>query len=508
MKQTCQITGQEFEITEMEQEFMKKMDLPLPLHSPKMREIMRMAFRNERNLFMRTCDATGEKILSIYSDRHPFPVYKYDYWMSDKWEVPSLDYDFDRPFFEQYQELSALAPRVNLFAPYNENCDYVNGAEKNKNCYMHILSDRSEDCYYTHGVFVCQDCIDCAYLYDCELCYESTDCRNCYHCRMCFLCDNSSECSFCFDMRGCHNCFFSNGLRNQQYCFNNQQLSKEEYETKVKEIEFASHKVFEKYRKRFINEILEKAEYKRMINTENSDGNFLINTKNCHRCYDVEDSEDCFWVRTGANGLRDIHHCHAIVDGSELVYGNVSTTEAYNCHNVIGCWTSKDSFYGEFLQGCRHCVGCISQRYKKYCVLNKQYSPEEYEKILSHIKEELGEYFGSPFPLELAPFTFLESAYLDYHDISREELDEIGWEYGEIAAANTAGAHSVTEIPDQLSDFDSDDLQKVFLDESSNRPFKITPQELKLLQKIGAPIPRKHYEQRFQERVKYRKRAE
>ncbi|MBD3360350.1 hypothetical protein GF366_00950 [Candidatus Peregrinibacteria bacterium] len=478
MKRICRLTGEEFEITPQEIEFMeKKMELPLPVYSPKVREIGRMGFRNDRNLYMRNCDATGERILSVYDQSHPFPVYKYDYWITDEWFPPEIDFDPDKDFFEQFAELDRITPHVNLFNPYNENCDYVNAAEKNKNCYMHILSDRCEDCYYTHAVFACRDCIDSAYTINSELCYECTDCRNCYHCRMCFLCDNSSDLSFCFECRGCKNCFFCSGLKNQRYCFENKQLSKEEYEAKITEIDFENYDVFDEYKKRFLEEMVEGKPYRRMINNENSDGNFLINTKKCHRCFDLEDAEDCFYVRVGSNNIKDVEHSYAIVDGSQLICGNISTTESYNCHNVIGCWTTKDSFYSLFLQGCSNCIGCISLRRKKYCILNKQYSEEEYQKLKAQIVEKMGDYYGSPFPLKLAPFTYQDSSYSDYYDMSREEVEKLGWKYG----------------------------QKKEIEEKA---FKIIDPEKKLLRKIGSPLPRKHYELRFLERVKYRKEAE
>ncbi len=507
MKKICQLTKQEFEVTEQELDLLKRMGLREPLFSPKARRIMGLALRNERNLYMRKCSATGEQILSIYHDGHPFPVYKYDYWIGEGWDAPSLDYDKSRSFLEQYAELSKLAPRPNLFAPYNQNCDYVNAAEKNKNCFMHILADRCEDCYYTHGTFACKDTIDSAHSYESELCYEVTDCRNCYHCRMCFLCDNSSELSFCFDCRGSQDCFFSQGLRNQKYCFFNEQLSKENYERKISEIALTSNKTFTQYKDRFLSEIMENADYTRMINTENSDGNFQINTKNCHKCYDIEECEDCMYLHIGANGLRDVQHSHAIVDGSELIVGNVSTTEAYNCHNVIGCWTTKDSCYSEFLQGCRNCMGCISLRHKKFCILNKQYSEEEYEELRTHIINELGEYWGSPFPIELATFDYQDSTYRDYGTLTKEEVETIGWRYGEPEVTPEGEFTATKEIPYDINDFNEEDLKKVYKCEATGKPFKIITQEYKLLKKIGVPLPCKHYEARFQERIKFRKKT-
>ncbi|MBU0577532.1 hypothetical protein KJ742_00595 [Patescibacteria group bacterium] len=506
VKTSCQLTNVEFEISELERRVIEKMEINEPKYCPKVRLAMRLGLRNERNLYMRTCDFSGERIISVYKSEHPFPVYKYDYWISDGWTPPHLDYDPDKPFFEQYKELSKITPRVNIFAPYNENCDYCNAAEKNRNCYMHILADRCEDCYYTHGVFGCHDCIDSAYLHDSELCFECVDCRNCYRCRACFLTDNSSNCNFCFDMRGCSDCFMSYGLRNQKYCINNQQLSKEEYEKKMNEINFNSHSVFAYLKDKFVKEILTGKPYKRLINTENSTGNFLINTKNCHHCYDVEDAEDCMYYWVGANGCKDVVHSHAIVDGSQLICGCVSTTESYNCHNVVGCWTCKDCCYGEFLQGCNDCFGCISLRYKKYCILNKEYSEEEYKEIKSDIIKKMGDYYGNPFPFDCATFSYLDSAFKDYDTFTKEEVESMGWRYGEEQEVEAGDYEDVSNIPDDISNLEDSKIETVFLCPISGKPFKIIPQEIRLLKKIKAPLPRAHHEVRYEERVRFRKK--
>jgi len=506
MKKTCPLTGEEFVISEEETNFLKKMNLKLPIYSPKTRSAMRLAFRNERNLYMRKCDSSGERILSVYNEDQPFPVYKYEYWIGDEWTPPSLDYDPGRDFFEQYDELQKQVPRVNLFAIYNENCDYVNAAEKNKNCYMHIISDRSEDCYYTYNLYASKDCVDSAYLFDSELCYECTDGRKLYHCVMCFLCDNSSNLFFCFDMRGCSDCFFSYGLRNQKYCIFNKQYSKEEYEEKMKDIKLTSFAQFAALKKRFVDEIVSGKPYVRMINVQNSDGNFLQNCRNCHKCYDVEEAEDCYYLRIGANGLKDVYDTHSVVDGSELIYNCVSVTESYNCHNIIGSWTTKNNFYSQFLQGCEDCIGCVSLRRKKNCILNKQYSKEEYEKIKADIIAKLGEHYGSPLPISMAPFTYQDSAFRDHDSMTREEVEKIGWVYGEQVEVPAGDYKSVDEIPDDISSLSTNELNEVYMCPVSKKPFKIIPQEIKLLQRIGAPLPRKHHDVRFEERVRFRKK--
>jgi len=298
----------------------------------------------------------------------------------------------------------------------------------------------------------------------------------------------------------------SYGLRNKKYQINNKEYTQEEYRKKMAEINMGSYSVFHSLKNKFIEEIVKKQNYIRMINTENSDGNFLINCKNCHNCYDVEDGEDCMNLRIGSNHLKDVIDSHAIVDGSELIYSNVSTTESYNCHNVIGCWTTRDSCYGEFLQGCQDCIGCISLRYKKNCIFNKQYSKEEFDDLKKQIIDQLGDYYGLPFPFKCAPFTYLDSTFRDYDHMTKAAVEKIGWVYGEEEKLSDNGTYElVGSIVDSIADLSGDELNKAFLCPKSQKPFKIIPQEIRLLQKIEAPLPRSHHEVRFKERIQFRK---
>ena len=152
-------------------------------------------------------------------------------------------------------------------------------------------------------------------------------------------------------------------------------------------------------------------------------------------------------------------------------------------------------------------MGCISLRHKKFCILNKQYSEEEYEELRTHIINELGEYWGSPFPIELATFDYQDSTYRDYGTLTKEEVETIGWRYGEPEVTPEGEFTATKEIPYDINDFNEEDLKKVYKCEATGKPFKIITQEYKLLKKIGVPLPCKHYEARFQERIKFRKKT-
>ena len=62
MKKKCAISGVEFEITERDREFYRKLDVPEPTLCPDERARRRMAIRNERNLYHTKSSRSGLRI--------------------------------------------------------------------------------------------------------------------------------------------------------------------------------------------------------------------------------------------------------------------------------------------------------------------------------------------------------------------------------------------------------------------------------------------------------------
>src|SRR3989338_4208340 len=96
-----------FEITKSDQEIYdsvspeisgKKFPIPPPTLCPECRVQRRIASINVRNLYTRSCDATGKKLISIFSPEKKVPVYDVPYWWSDQWDPfrYGRDIDFSR----------------------------------------------------------------------------------------------------------------------------------------------------------------------------------------------------------------------------------------------------------------------------------------------------------------------------------------------------------------------------------------------------------------------------
>lgn len=123
------------------------------------------------------------------------------------------------------------------------------------------------------------------------------------------------------------------------------------------------------------------------VSIMNDDG---VASVNCEYTYDWAFSKNCYlgvcgWhVENGlymyaANYAKDIMDVWNVNNG-ELMYDSVNCDRCYGCKYCYLCFDSNNCVLGYDLKGCSNCVMCVGLRNKKYCVLNKQYSKEEYEK--------------------------------------------------------------------------------------------------------------------------------
>ncbi|MFA5820696.1 MAG: zinc-ribbon domain containing protein [Candidatus Gracilibacteria bacterium] len=74
-KNTCKSCGKNFLIVDQEQVFYEKKKLPMPVDCPKCRQNIRLAMRNERNLYKRKCDKCQQEVISTYAPESPYVVY-------------------------------------------------------------------------------------------------------------------------------------------------------------------------------------------------------------------------------------------------------------------------------------------------------------------------------------------------------------------------------------------------------------------------------------------------
>jgi hypothetical protein len=64
----------------------------------------------------------------MYSPDKPYKIYDQKIRWSDSWNAMDYgkEYDFTKPFFEQFKELYQYIPKISLTNTGSENSEYVN----------------------------------------------------------------------------------------------------------------------------------------------------------------------------------------------------------------------------------------------------------------------------------------------------------------------------------------------------------------------------------------------
>ena len=507
MKQTCTVSGQEFETPESRLQFYKKMEVPVPTICPEEQMRQLMSWRNEMKLYQRSCSKSGKKIISAYHSQTPFPVYDNQLWWGDEWDPLSYgkDFNFSRPFFDQFQELLLEVPREGTSVFQSENCDFNGHIRNSKNCYLNSLVAKCEDVHYSYWMVKDKDCIDCVMTNFSELCYECIDIEHCYDCVSLQESANCNDCFFSLQLRGCDHCIGCVNLAKKSYHIFNKPVSKEKFEKKKKEI-FASYKTFEDGRK-FMKKIFLESPHKfaNLLKSENTTGDHLYSSKNCENCFDGHENEDCFDTISLADG-KDIASCYSAGwPGCELIYSSAVSRGSINLAFCYYTFFSENLRYCDSCSNCKDCFGCIGLKHKQYCILNKQYSKEDYfelrGKIIEHMKKT--DEWGHFFPLKMSTFAYNESVAGEYFPLTEEEIKQRGLMYRKESQTFKYDG-PVIKIPDTIAEVSDDICRQILTCEATGKNYRIQKEELTFYRKMNLPIPRLCPDERHKRRMALR----
>src|SRR3989344_6325856 len=158
----CQSCKNDFTIESEDFTFYEKIKVPPPTFCPECRLIRRFASYKERALYKDTCDMCEKEIVSMYAPDTPFKVYCSSCWWSDDWDAEDYgqDYDFTRPFFEQFCTLQKKVPCQATNTRNCTNCNYCHGLIRCKNCFFVFAGLEAKNCLYCQIPIFTQDSMD------------------------------------------------------------------------------------------------------------------------------------------------------------------------------------------------------------------------------------------------------------------------------------------------------------------------------------------------------------
>ena len=502
----CEHCKQDFTITEEELSLYKKVDIELPTLCFFCRAKLHLSFWMFGKFRKGKSDLSEESLITVLPEKNRYPIYTLNEWHSDKWDAMDygMDYDSNVPFLKQLQDLQEKVPHPHQNGSKNTNCDWCDDVWNSKNCYLSRSMEECEDLFYSYRNLFVKNSIDVAVCFHSEKCYDSGECHNSYKL---FYSKHSRDCIdsyFLYDCRNCQNCFMSWNLRNKSYCIENIQYTKEEYDKKIKSFQLCSYKSIQKHKKHF-EEITQKEVVHRQnfnFKNYNSDGDYLQDCKNCHNCNTINDSEDSY------NCIRGMKH-KSDIDANGSWYSELLG----NCSGCVNAYALKysnwsSSRYSEYLDlciECEYCFGCVGLKKKKYCILNKQYSKEEYETLRNKIIKDMkksGEYGKFlPYPMSAGPFNF-STSFLYFPDTKKEDILKLGGYWEDITESHIDGMPT-NELPDDIKDVPNTIINQALICPETGWRFNIAQNELSFYKENNIPLPRYHFDVRIKNSLKY-----
>ncbi len=492
--------------------FYKKMGVPPPNLCPECRFMRRATYRNESTLYKNTCKLCGRSVITMYHPKSAYTVYCNDCWLSDKWDPASyaMDFDSNRPFFEQLKTLSIKVPKSATYSSPslgpNINSEYANFAGANKDCYLCFNTSHGENCAYSRGLANCRDTFDAYYTNETERAYE---CINTQNSAGIAWGQNILECLDSWLLLNCasvQNCFGCVNLRHKSYYFFNEPLSRDEWKKRVGEIA-GSYSKIEEAKKRFAEHALKfPRRENNNLKSVGSSGDFIFESKNCVLCFEVSQSEDirhCFSTRSAKDCFDLLGHGR----NAELMLEGVGIGLGAR---VIGSWWAEncqDIEYSFAMRSSEYCFGCDGIKNGKYAILNKKYSEEEYKKIRAQIIEELKSknLYGLFMPPELSPFAYNEAIGQDNIPLTKEAAIAKGFRWqDDISMTKGQETMKPEQIPDHIKDIPDSIVNEILACISCGRNYRIIKPELVMYKKAMIPIPRKCFQCRHRERIEKR----
>ncbi len=505
----CQNCKKDFVIEQDDFSFYEKMKVPTPLNCPTCRQQQRMLFRNFKTLYKRPSSKTGKMIISMYNPDVPFPVWDIAEWWADDWSAEdyALDLDLSLPFVKQLEELSNKIPRFSIMNTKCENSEYSNMAFASKNCYLIFGCVEDENCDYGHVVWYSRDSVDNLYLNKSELCYECIDCLSCNKLFYSQECESCADSIGLYDCRDCINCIGCVGLRHKSFCIFNQQVTKEAYQEFLEKYPIKD----EASRIYILNkrEVLRKKMPARSVfgsHNNNVSGDHIYNAHNIHESFDVKGGENSKYAYTADKPIESYDLTFAVKD--DYCY---QVLTCLNSNNLISSHLTHDSsyvYYSQFCFNLQNCFGCLGLRNKEYCILNKKYAKEEYEKLVSQIIENMKQNgdWGNFFPISMSPFAYNESISNEYMPLSKDEALQQNFKWRD-NIPYTTGQENCTydELPKNPIEYEEKTLLgKILKCEVCDKNYRFIGREIVFYKRMNLSLPSKCFNCRHQERMNMR----
>lgn len=488
---TCKETGTFWTLTEGEKDLYHALHLPIPTLGPIARLRRLAASVGGFDLFRRG----KEQHVSMYDPESPAQLITNAEWHGNTFDPLAYGQQYDprRSFFEQWHELSLRVPRSYLIQdPESENSPWGIYDLFVKNSYFTYANLECEQALYSDISVQCKHIVDCTSCVRCEVCYETVQCFDSSHLSFCERCEGCLNLWFCLGCRNCHDCFGCTNLRGKSFCWLNEQLTEQEYRERLAQADLRDHRALEQWQERIQplwGEAVRSAG--RNYQSEESFGDDLASCKQV-KGISILEGQRLYNVFAGARSTDcvDLLPCNSLERSASCIYSG----NGYENHACSLSWECVDVAYSELLTACEHCFGCIGLRHKQFCILNKQYSEEEYWRVVDHLKTDMlkrGEY-GEYFPYTTTLFAYNTSHADAAFPLSKQEALTLGARWYDFVQESSNTILSVEELPTRLDAKQLSADTHFYRCPVSQRPFRFVQPEWDFHQEKQLALARLH----------------
>ena len=259
--------------------------------------------------------------------------------------------------------------------------------------------------------------------------------------------------------------------------------------------------------------------YMHGVHNVNSSGDYVFDSKDTRHGFHVDGAENTKFCAYIIPPLKDSYDFTQYGDGAELTYEMLQSGEGvYNNHFGWCIWRqTKNSEYCMLQNGSSDCFGSIGLKNKRFCILNKQYSEDEYKTLRLKIIDDMNarpfidrqkkEYrYGEFFPQDLCPFAYNETTAQEFFPLTKEEAVSKGyvWADKEKFKRKYTQTISASDLPDSIEETPDSILKEIIGCADCGAVYQIIPKELDFYRSNKLPLPRTCLECRYIERIMMR----
>lgn len=501
-ERSCSVTDEKWSMTQEEIDWYKIFQVPPSRLGLYTRMKLNKGFDIGYQWWYHEHPETGKQIIAPIHPATGFSVIPDNEWHEKDFSEVSKEIDLNESVFSQINSLQKQIPLRawrNVQEPEN-SIALASGGDRNS---YFVLACESEDSLYSIFSSRLSQSSEVINSDNTTASFSVTNSKNVSNSNFVRDCADIVSSSFTFLSSDLEYCFGATGQRHKKYIFFNEQLTKEEYESRMAEIDLSCADTLKEYFMRFHKMLSEEIVWPANLNArvQNCTGEYLYDCERLTNCYGCAKNCSNLFYTAHAIEAKDCAFTSGAIYSENTYYSN-SIIKSSDIKMSFGIHFSSALEYCIDCSNCENCFGCVGLNRKKFHIFNKEYTEEEYWKKVDELKCAMldsGEY-GEFFSLNMSPYFFGQSGSVLYYGSGLDLAKKLGapdydpTDNGAIGdLMNESEMNTLSDIPSCSDELGDDWAGAVIYDDVFKRRYAMIQPEIQFYRKKGIAPPRGHF---------------